>query len=216
VIRSFTTGELVYLVMALRWTVALSAIAFVGGAVLGLAAAVLRVAPGRIGPLIAAGYIQLFHGTPLLMQMFVIYFGLSLFGLDLTPLVSAGLALTLFAGAYLGEIWRGCLAAVPRAQWESATALGLGFLQQVRLVILPQAVPIAIPPTVGMLVQLVKSTSLAAIVGFVELTRAGQIVNNATFQPLTVFGVVGGLYFLLCFPLSRWSRSLERRLRVAR
>jgi len=212
VIRSFTFGEFAYLLAALRWTVALSAIAFAGGGLLGLLAAVMRVAPRRFARLAAAGYIQLFHGTPLLMQIFVIYFGFSLFGLELSPLAAASLVLTLFSGAYLGEIWRGCLEAVPRGQWEAATALGLGFAKQIRTVILPQAVPIAIPPTVGMLVQLVKSTSLASIVGFVELTRAGQTVANATFQPLAVFGVVGALYFLLCFPLSRWSRVLERKL----
>ncbi len=215
-IRNFNGGELLYLMAALRWTAALSAIAFAGGGALGLGAAILRVAPGRAAPFLAMGYIQLFQGTPLLIQIFVIYFGFSLFGLELTPLAAASLALILFSGAYLGDIWQGCLVAVPRQQWEGAAALGFGFLRQIRLVVLPQAVPIAIPPTIGMLVQIVKSTSLASIVGFIELTRAGQIVNNATYQPLTVFGVVGALYFVLCFPLSRWSRALEQRLQIKR
>ena len=104
--------------------------------------------------------------------------------------------------AFLGEIWRGCIQAIPRGQWEAATALGLRHLPRMRYVILPQAGKIAIAPTVGFLVQLVKSTSLASIIGFVELTRAGQIINNVTFRPFLVFGLVAAIYFVLCWPLS--------------
>ncbi|MGE0720006.1 MAG: amino acid ABC transporter permease [Alphaproteobacteria bacterium] len=211
-IREFGTGEVFYLVLALRWTVMLSAIAFVGGGLLGLALTVLRVAPWRPGNWLVAGYVQLFQGTPLLMQLFVFYFGFGIFGLDVPAIVAASAALILYAAAFLAEIWRGCIQAIPKGQWEAARALGLRFLPVMWLVVLPQAVRIAVPPTVGFLVQLVKNTSLASIVGYVELTRAGQVINNATFQPFSVFAVVALLYFALCWPLSVAARRLERRL----
>lgn len=98
----------------------------------------------------------------------------------------------------------------------SRRALGLSFLEQLRYVIVPQAVRMAIPPTVGFLVQLIKNTSLGAVIGFIELTREGQLTNAATYRPLTVYLVVAAIYFAMCFPLTAWSRRLERNLRVAR
>lgn len=211
-IRQFGTGDFLYLVTAMQWTVMLSAIAFVGGGLLGLVLTVLRVSPWRPAQLLVTGYVQLFQGTPLLMQLFIFYFGFGIFGFDVPAIVAASTALILYAAAFLADIWRGCIQAIPAGQWEAARALGLRFVLSVWLVILPQAVRIAVPPTVGFLVQVVKNTSLASIVGYVELTRAGQVINNATFQPFTVFLVVAGLYFALCFPLSMLSRWLERRL----
>ncbi len=211
-IREFGAGEIFYLVQAMQWTVMLSVIALVGGGLLGLCLTVLRVAPWRPGQWLVTGYVQLFQGTPLLMQLFVFYFGFGIFGWDVPAIVAASTALILYAAAFLAEIWRGCIQAIPKGQWEAARALGLRFLPAMWLVVLPQAVRIAIPPTVGFLVQLVKNTSLASIVGYVELTRAGQVINNATFQPFSVFMVVAALYFALCFPLSLLSRWLERRM----
>ena len=123
--------------------------------------------------------------------------------------------LTLHAAAYLGEIWRGCIDAVPRGQWEAATALGMRHPARMRYIVLPQAARISIAPTVGFLVLLLKSTSLASIIGFFELTRAGQIINNATFRPFLVFSLVAVVYFVLCWPLSLLSRRLETRFGVA-
>ena len=125
------------------------------------------------------------------------------------------MALTLHASAFLGEIWRGCIEAVPSGQSEACWALGLGFYDRMKSVVLPQAAKIAVAPTVGFLVQLIKATSLASIIGFVELTRAGQVNNNVTFDPFTVFGLVAILYFLLCWPLSLLARWMERRFTVA-
>ena len=164
---------------------------------------------------LAIGYIRLFQGTPLLLQLFLVFFGGDLIGISLGPYVSAILGLSLNAGAFLGEIWRGALQAVPLGQTEAARALGLDYRARMLRVVGPQALRIAIPPTVGFLVNLVKSTSLAAIIGFVELTRAGQMLNNATFRPFTIFGIVAVLYFLLCWPLTIMSRRLEARLAVA-
>jgi polar amino acid transport system permease protein len=121
----------------------------------------------------------------------------------------------LHASAYLGEIWRGSIEAVPKGQIEAAKALGLGYMARTRDVVLPQALRISLPATIGFLVQLIKGTSLAAIVGFTELTRAGSIVSNTVFKPLLVFGIVGALYFGLCWPLSLFGAHLERRFAAA-
>jgi polar amino acid transport system permease protein len=215
-LNQFTSVHAIYLLEAARWTLLLSLIALMGGGVLGLALALGRVS--RIATLrfIATAYIQLIQGTPLLVLLFLSYFGLSMAGYRLDPVVAAGLSLTIYVGAFLGEIWRGCIEAVPRTQWEASDCLGLHRFQQYTHVILPQALRIATAPTVGFMVQVVKNTSLASIIGFVELTRAGQIVNNSTFQPFLVFLFVGAIYFAICYPLSVASRVLERRLHVAR
>jgi polar amino acid transport system permease protein len=205
-----------YLIAAAQWTVLLSLIAFAGGALVGLPVALMRVSPSRALRIAAGGYIQLIQGMPLLILLFLTYFGLGILGYKLVPLVAAGLALTLYAAAFLGEIWRGCIEAVPRTQWEASDCLGLDRFQQYAYVVLPQAVRMAIPPTVGFMVQIVKNTSLASVVGFVELARAGQIVNNSTFEPFVIFCIVAAIYFAMCYPLSLASRFLERRANAGR
>ena len=204
------------LLLAARWTVALSLIAFVGGGLVGLALLVFRIARPRFGDPLVGGYVQLFQGTPLLMQLFLAYFGLGLFGIDVSPWLAAGVALTLYTSAFLAEIWRGCVAAIPRGQWEASASLALSLSEQLRYVIGPQALRIAVPPTVGFLVQVIKGTALASVIGFVELTKAGSMIANATFKPFTVFGVVALGYFLICWPVSLWARSLERKLNHGR
>ena len=205
-----------YLIMAAQWTVLLSLVAFAGGALVGLPIALMRVSPNNALRIVAGGYIQLIQGTPLLILLFLTYFGLGILGYKLAPLVAAGLALTLYAAAFLGEIWRGCIEAVPRTQWEASDCLGLDRFQQYAYVLLPQAFKMAIPPTVGFMVQIVKNTSLASVVGFVELARAGQIVNNSTFEPFIIFCIVAAIYFAMCYPLSLASRFLERRANAGR
>ena len=200
-----------FLLGALRWTAALSLIAFVGGGLMGMALLMLRFTNLRGAATAVACYVQVFQGTPLLMQLFLVYFGLALLGMDTSPLVSAAICLTLYASAYLTEIWRGCVNAIPKGQWEASTSLALNFTQQMRYVILPQALRVGIAPTVGFLVQIIKGTALASVIGFVELTKAGQMISNATYQPFLAYTFVGLLYFALCYPLSWWSQRLENR-----
>jgi polar amino acid transport system permease protein len=215
VIREFSVDELVFLLLAVRWTVLLTVVAFVGGGVVGLAIAILRISTTRAWRTGAIACIKLFQGTPLLMQLYLVYFGANLFGIEANAWTAAAIGLTLYSSAFLGEIWRGCIQAVPAGQWEAARALALGRALQLRLVILPQALRVAVPPTIGLMVQILKGTSLASIIGFMELTRAAQIVNNATFRPFIVYGLVAALYFALCWPLSLLSQRLERRLATA-
>ena len=191
----------------------LSLVAFVGGSAVGFVIAIMRTTQSRVLRLLTAGYIQLFQGTPVLMQLFLFYYGLAvLFNMQVDAWPAVALAFTLYSGAFLGEIWRGSIQAIPRTQWEASACLSLDYFQQLRFVILPQAMRISIPPTVGFLVQLVKGTSIAAIIGFVELTRAGQLIVNVTFEPMIVYPVVAALYFAICWPLSLLARFLERRI----
>ncbi len=209
--QTFGWHHILFLAEAMRFTLLLFAVGLVGGSLLGAVLAMLATLPARLPQRLARGVIYVVQGIPLIVLLFIAYFGLTSLGLDVPPLAGAALALTLFAGAFLGEIWRGAIAAVGDGQWQSAAALGLRWRQALRLVVAPQAVRAGIPPTVGFLVQLVKNTSLASLIGFVEVTRAGQLVSNATFSPLPVFLTVAALYFAVCFPLSRASRSLEAR-----
>ena len=172
----------------------------------------LRLTGGRWRGHAIALYVQLFQGIPLLVQLFLAYYGLGLLGINTSAWVAAAVGLTLYASAFLSEIWRGCVAAVARGQWEAAQSLGLNFHEQLRHVILPQALRIAVAPTVGFLVQLIKGTALASVIGFMELTRVGKTIANATLNPFLVFGCVALCYFVLCYPVSRYARALERRL----
>ncbi|MFS2050223.1 amino acid ABC transporter permease [Variovorax sp. Varisp41] len=199
------------LLLALRWTVVLSLIAFVGGGIVGALLLFLRLRGGRAVGKAVGLYVQLFQGTPLLMQLFLAYFGIALFGIDVSAWTAASVALTLYTSAFLAEIWRGCVASIPKGQWEASGSLALSFGEQLRHVILPQAVRIAIAPTVGFLVQVIKGTALASVIGFVELTKAGSMISNATFQPFVVFSCVALLYFVLCFPVSLYAKTLERK-----
>jgi polar amino acid transport system permease protein len=207
--------EFVFLLKGLQWTIALSAIGLAFGAIAGLAVALARTSPYRLLRRTTGGYIMLFQGTPLLMQLFVTYYGLALIGLELEAWVSVAIGFTLHASAFLGEIWRGSIEAVPRGQSEAANALGIGYVTRMRRVVLPQALRISLPATVGFSVQLIKGTSLAAIVGFTELARAGSVVSNQNFRPLLVYGIVAALYFAMCWPLSLFGTRLERRLATA-
>jgi polar amino acid transport system permease protein len=202
--------------MAARWTALMSVVAFVCGGVVGMLILLLRTSGNRILCNITKAYIEVFQGTPLLMQLFLLFFGVSLLGIEIPPWLAAGVALTLFTSAYLAEIWRGCVEAIPRGQWEASASLAMTYVEQMRYVILPQALRIAIPPTVGFSVQVVKGTAVTSIIGFVELTKAGSMITNATFAPFTVYGLVALMYFCLCYPLSMFAQKLERKMNVSR
>ena len=203
------------LLLAARWTIMLSAVAFIGGAVVGIGILLLRISKRKWARRFSIGYISLFQGTPLLMQLFLVFFGLPMLGFRIEAWTAAAVALTLCASAYLGEIWRGGVEALPRGQWDAGASLGLHYFQELRRIILPQAFAITRAPIVGFLVQLIKSTALASIIGFEELMRTANAISNATFEPFTVYGLVALIYFALCFPLTRYARALERRAALA-
>lgn len=204
------------LLFAARWTLLLSLYAFIGGGLVGLALTFIRSINNPFLTKLVQIYVELFQGIPLLMQLFLTFFGLSLIGLDVDAWSAAIISLTLFSSAFLHDIWRSCIEALPKGQWEACRTLGLTHVQIMRHVIFPQAIKMAIAPTVGFSVQIVKGTALASIIGFVELTKAGTMLNNATFQPFKVFALVALLYFVICFPLSVLARYLENKKYVRR
>jgi len=211
--RGFGWTEFLFVLGGLRWTILLSLAAMGGGSVLGLLVAILRTAPIRSLRWVARAFIEVLQGTPVLMQLFLTYYGLAVvLDLRIDPWPAVVLAMTLNAAAFLGEIWRGSIEAIPRTQWEAAQSLALRYPQQLMLVILPQALRISVPATVGFLVQLIKSTAIASLIGFVELTRAGQLMTSVTFEPMTIYPVVAMLYFIICWPLSLASAMLERKM----
>ena len=211
--RTFGFPEFLFILQAAQWTLALSLMAFVGGSLLGLVVALSRTSESRVARFASTAFIQVFQGTPLLMQLFLTYFGMAMMGIDTSPLLAASVCLTLYSAAYLSDIWRGCVDAVPKGQWEASACLAMSFPEQLRHVILPQALRVGIAPTAGFMVQIIKGTALTSVIGFIEITKAGQLIANATFEPFLVYGLVAVLYFALCFPISIWSQRLEKRMR---
>ena len=215
-IRELSWLDLAYLVLAMHWTVLLTLLALTGGGIIGLLVAACGASRRSGWRYLAKGYVGLVQGIPLLAWLFLFYFGLSIVGYNLPPWIAATIGFSVYAGAFLGEIWRGALISIPKTQWEAALAIGMTYIEQLRHIIIPQAARVAIAPTVGFIVQLVKNTSLAAVIGFVELTREGQLTTASTFQPFAVYLIVAALYFCLCYPLTRYSRILEGRRRAVR
>ncbi|MDF3838499.1 amino acid ABC transporter permease [Cupriavidus basilensis] len=210
---SLSLDQVLFILRGAGWTLLLSAMGFLGGALVGLPLALARSRGARVLRTATGVFVQLVQGVPLPVIMFVVYFGISVGGFDLPALVAAGIAMTAYASAYLAEIWKGCIQAVPRTQWEAAECLALTPLQRVVHVILPQAARIAVAPTVSFLVQIVKNSSYAVVIGFFDLTYSARVVNNSTFEPFVVFSIAALLYFAICYPLSTLSYRLERRFK---
>lgn len=211
-IRAFGFPEILFILDGAKWTVLMSLSAFLFGGLLALFVALARTSKSRALRILALCYIQFFQGTPLLIQLFVVYFGLPIIGIRVELWLALITGLSLHASGFLGEIWRGSIQAVPEGQTEAARAIGLGYISRMRDVVLPQAFRISLPATVGFMVNLIKGTALAALLGLTELTRSGQLMSNITFEPLKVYATVGLVYFAICLPLTLVSARLERRL----
>lgn len=193
-------------------TVVLCAVAGTAGSLIGMILGLAATSNSRLARTISSVYINLIRGLPLLVIIFFIYFGLPLLlpGADLSKTISAGVALSVYAGAYMGEVIRGGIESVPRGQFEAAEALGLGYASKFRHVIIPQAMKAAVPPGIGFLIALVKDSSLVSVIGFVELTKAGRVVSSLTTDSLTAFLIVAAFYFVICYAMSLLSQRYER------
>ena len=162
----------------------------------------------------AAFYIEVIRDSPLLMQLYLVFFALPLMGLQV-PIFVAGVAtLMVNASAFMAEIVRAGIQAIGKDQWDAARALGMGYLPCMRHIVMPQAARVMIPPGVGLLIGLIKDSSVVSVISYIELTRVGQILTEKTFLSFQVFGIVAALYFVLCYPLSRLAVSAERRLKA--
>lgn len=204
------------LIEASQFTVYLSLIAFAGGALFGGALTLLRILPNRPVQSGATAFVWLFQSTPLLMLLFLTGLGAPrLLGLEISPWMAAVISLTLHASAFMADVWRGAIESVAPSQWEAARALGLGFFRTLQKVVMPQAGRAAMAPTVSFMVQIIKGTSLAYIIGFHDLMSIGKRWANATVpgsEPFIIFPIMAVIYFSLCYPLTLWSRHLEKRL----
>jgi polar amino acid transport system permease protein len=211
--RSFGMIDFISLLSGLKWTVYISFIALTFGAPLALIVAIMRSSKSLVLNAISIIFIQFVQGIPLLGLLMFFYFVIpNIVGFNVSALVAILVTYMIYTGAFLGEIWRGSIQAIKPTQWEAAASLGLSRGHQFTHVIAPQAFRIALPQTVNFLVQLIKNTSLASIVGFVELARSGAISSGATFEPLLVYSIVAALYFSLCFPLAFWANRLEGKM----
>ncbi|MEM5435823.1 amino acid ABC transporter permease [Paraburkholderia diazotrophica] len=193
-------------------TIKFAIAAMVFGLIVGALAAVMRISGNRLLDRIAQAYVSVMRGTPLLVQMFVMYYGLPSIGLALSPTTAGVLTLTLNAGAYLSETMRGAILGIPRGQWSASHSLGLTYFQTLRYVVGPQALRLAVPSMGNTLISLIKDTSLVSVITVTELLRSAQEVIAATFQPLPLYLAVAALYWILSSALGAFQVRLEGRL----
>lgn len=193
-------------------TLYLSAAAIIGGTVAGIVVTLLRQLNVKPLNLLVRAYVELFRGTPLLMQLFFVYFGLPVLHLSVDRFWAAFVALALYTSAYVAEVFRSGIEAIPRGQFEASTALGMSFVQRLTFIITPQALRVALPSLIGVYVSVIKDTSLATVVGYNELTRRSMELVLRFGHPLEIFFTVCVLYFAICYPISKFSERLERKL----
>lgn len=200
-----------FLLRGAAYTVGLSVGGMFFGLVLGFGLALMRLS--RLRPLTAMArvYVSFFRGTPLLVQLFLIYYGLAQFGLRFDPLSAALLGFSLNMAAYTSEILRGAIAAIERGQWEAAFSIGMSPAQAMRRVVLPQAARVALPPLGNSFIGLVKDTSLAATIQVPELFRQAQLITARTFQVFTMYLAAAFLYWVISSALAWWQTRLELR-----
>jgi polar amino acid transport system permease protein len=204
--------ELPYLFRGTLMTIELSLLAFAGGGLLGFTIALLRVLGGSDVTFVVKPFVDLIRGTPLFVQLLAVYLISSALGFSLSPLMAAIVGLSINAGAYLSEIIRGAITAVPRGQTEAGLAVGLSPLYVVWGIVLPQTLPVIVPASMGFFIGLVKDTSLAYVVGLLELTRAAKDIVDRTLEPFGTFVIVMMIYFALCYPLSVLVRVVDRQM----
>lgn len=213
---SFDLSDLLLILQGAFVTLQICFLSVILGGAVGIASGVLAASPSAPLRWISAIWVGAIRGVPVLLIIFFVYFALPLMspGSNIPDYWAAVLALTIFASAYISEIVRGSIQAIPRGQFEAAQALGLSWPKQLRHVVMPQAARIMVPPGIGFLVVLIKDSSLVAVIGLIELTRAGNIVASQTGQPILAYVVVGAVYFVICFALSTAGRRYERRLTI--
>jgi polar amino acid transport system permease protein len=204
--------ELPYLLRGTQVTIELSLLAFAGGGLLGFTVALLRVLGGSDATLVLKPLVDVVRGSPLLVQLLAVYLGSSALGFSLNPLTAAFVGLSINAGAYLSEIIRGAIASIPKGQTEAGLAIGLSPMYVVWGIVLPQALPVIVPAAMGFFIGLVKDTSLAYVLGLLELTRAAKDIVDRTLDPFETYVVVMMIYFALCYPLSVLVRTVDRQM----
>ena len=201
-----------FLLQGAMYTVLFAAVSMVLGLILGFSVAVVRVTKVPVVSQIAAVYVSAFRGTPLLVQIFVLYYGLPSVGIEFTPVTAGILALTLNVAAYLSESMRGAILGIDKGQWEAGLSVGLTWGQTLWNIITPQALRLAVPSLSNSLISLIKDTSLISVITVTELMLATKEVIAETFQPLPLYLAAAGIYWLLSALFERVQKALENRL----
>ncbi|MBH4010593.1 amino acid ABC transporter permease [Pseudomonas aeruginosa] len=201
-----------FLLQGAMYTVLFAAVSMVLGLILGFSVAVVRVTKVPVVSQIAAVYVSAFRGTPLLVQIFVLYYGLPSVGIEFTPVTAGILALTLNVAVYLSESMRGAILGIDKGQWEAGLSVGLTWGQTLWNIITPQALRLAVPSLSNSLISLIKDTSLISVITVTELMLATKEVIAETFQPLPLYLAAAGIYWLLSALFERVQKALENRL----
>jgi polar amino acid transport system permease protein len=201
------------LLKAFLVTLELSAVSIAGSTAIGLVVGALRTSRVPVVSQLARAYVEIFRGSPLPITLLFVYFGAALYlGYSAELFVASAVGLSIYHGAYVAEIFRSGIEAVPAGQREAAQTLGLSPMQTFRYVVLPQSRRIVFPPLVGQYISLIKDTSIAFVIGMVELMKAGQAIVDRTAEPIPIYVTVAALYFVTCYPLSLWVRRNERKI----
>ncbi|TMR95745.1 amino acid ABC transporter permease [Nonomuraea basaltis] len=200
------------LLQGMAITLMLGVVSFITGSILGALVMLARISTSRVLRALAAAYVSVFRGTPLLIQIMIVYFGLPQLGLEIPPIPSAIIAFTLFSAAYLSENFRAGVLGVDRGQWEAAASMAMPYWKTLRRIVLPQAIRIATPAVGGRFVALMKDTSLASAVTVVELTRVAEGIGTSTFRYMEALLLVGLLYWLVNTLLQVGQQALENRM----
>jgi cystine transport system permease protein len=195
-----------------KGTIPLTLISFVLGLLLALLLALMRLSPVMLIAAPARFYVSVIRGTPLLVQLFIIYYGLPSIGATIDPFPSACLAFTLNVGGYASEVVRAAILSVPRGQWEAAATVGMNYPTALRRIVLPQAMRVAVPPLSNTLISLVKDTSLASTIQVTEVLRKAQELAAPTYEFFTLYAVAAAYYWVICLALSFSQARLETRL----
>ena len=201
-----------FFLKGLWMTVAVSGISLILGTIFGLLLGIVRASNNKFLVGVIGLYVALIRGTPFVVQIFIVFFILPEWGIQLDAFPAAILSLTILGTAFICEIVAGGIKAVPRGQWEAASSSGLNLYQQLRYVIVPQSMQTILPPLVGQYVLLIKDSSVVSVIGVVELTRVGWVTVNRIPEGLMVFSLVGILYFAISYPLIRLSNRLEEKM----
>jgi len=194
------------------YTLIFAVASMLGGLLIGFPTAVMRILPWKALRWPASVYVSAMRGTPLLVQMFVIYYGLPSVGIEFTPVTAGILALSLNSGAYLSESLRGAILSVAKGQWSASYSLGMGYAQTLRHVIMPQALRVAVPSMSNTLISLIKDTSLVSVITMTELMLSTKEVIAATFQPLPLYLAAAAIYWILSLLFEQVQRYAENRL----
>ena len=206
-------NQFILLLRGAQLTLSISVMGMIVGSLIGIFIGLMRASKNKIISNVSKIYVEIFRSSPLLIQLFIIYYGMPiLLNKDISAHYTAFIAMTFYTSSYMAEVFKASIEAIHLEQWESAYSLGLSYPVIVMKIILPQAIKIAIPPSVGVLILVIKDSSLASVIGFTELTRMSNIIRAQTSTTFDVYAISALLYFIICYSISLMGTMFEKRV----